>query len=125
MPAKKTPNSLKLIQGNYRPSRHGEINKRQECIYPEAPSYFDENLIQVWTETKTILEPHGYIDKVHAVYLEMYCKLLHESRTSENFTAAKLTQLRLISADLGCTPISFERMPRPSQDDTSNPFDGF
>jgi len=125
MPAKKTPNSLKLIQGNHRPSRHGEVGQPLNCSYPEVPGYFNEELIQIWIDTKNILEPHGYIDIVHSISLEMYCKLLHESRTSENFTAAKLSQLRLLAADLGMTPISFERMPKPTKEDKPNPFEGF
>jgi phage terminase small subunit len=125
MPAKKTPNHLKILDGNYRPSKHGKINEPLKCAYPEMPSYFEGELIQIWINTRSILEPHGYIDRVHAIYLEMYCKLLNDSRTSENFTAAMLTQLRHISSDLGMSPVSFERMPKPKEDKEPNPFEGF
>ncbi len=127
MPAKKTPHNLKLLQGNYRPSRHGAIPDQLVCTYPEIPSYFNKRLIQIWIEVKNILEPHGYVDIVHSLTVEMYCKLLHESRTNTEFSAARLTQLRLMAADLGMTPVSFERMPRPKKDkdDTPNPFKGF
>lgn len=125
MPAKKTPNHLKLLSGNYRPGKHGSINEPLQCTYPDMPSYFKGSLTKIWKATQTILEPHGYIDKVHGIYLEMYCKLLDESRTSEEFTAAKMNQLRQISSDLGMSPISFERMPKPKQDKEPNPFEGF
>lgn len=122
MPAKKTSNHLKLLSGHYRQNKHGAINEPLQCTYPEMPDYFTGSLAKIWKATREIMEPHGYIDKVHATYLEMYCKLLNESRTSEEFTAAKMNQLRQVSSDLGMTPISFERMPKPKQDKEPNPF---
>ena len=89
------------------------------------PAYFKSDLAKIWKATQAILEPHGYIDKVHSIYLEMYCKLLNESRTSEDFTAAKMNQLRQVSSDLGMSPVSFERMPRPKTEKAPNPFEGF
>lgn len=125
MPAKKTPNHLKLLDGNYRPNKHGKINEPLDCTYPAMPTHFKSDLAKIWKATQAILEPHGYIDQVHSVCLEMYCKLLSESRSSEDFTAAKMNQLRQVSSDLGMSPVSFERMPRQKIEKAPNPFEGF
>lgn len=126
MPNRKTPNHLKLAKGNYRPSRHGEINEPRQATYPDTPKYFDSDLVEIWEQTKAYLEPLEYIDLTDIFALEIYCKLLHESRTNPDITATKLTLLRHTAGDLGLTPASREKMPIPIKKSKGdgNPFAG-
>jgi phage terminase small subunit len=124
MPNRTTPNHLKLANGNYRPGRHGAMGEPRKTTYPDTPSYFDAELVTIWKQTKSYLEPLGYIDLTDIFALEIYCKLLHESRTNPDMTATKLTLLRLTAADLGMTPASREKMPKPIKKTENNPFEG-
>jgi phage terminase small subunit len=122
MPNRKTPNHLKLAKGNYRPGRHGAMSEPREATYPDTPTYFDGELVEIWKQTKAYLEPLEYVDLTDIFALEIYCKLLHESRTNPDMTATKLTLLRLTAADLGMTPASREKMPKPIKKTENNPF---
>jgi len=122
MAARKSPNSLKLLNGNYRPSKHGVIAEYKAVTYPEIPTHFTGSLVTVWNQVKQLLEPLAYIDTTDFVVLEIYCTLLHESRTNSDITTARLTQLRLLTSDLGMTPSSRELMPKPIKSNTDNSF---
>lgn len=124
MSNRKTPSHLKLAKGSYRPSRHGGIGEPRKTTYPDTPKYFDGDLEEIWEQTKAYLEPLEYVDLTDIFALEIYCKLLHESRTNPDTTATKLTLLRLTAADLGMTPASREKMPKPIKKKADNPFSG-
>lgn len=124
MPSRPTPNHLKIENGTYRPSRHGAKDEPRNAIYPEIPDYFDDELVKVWSQTQSYLEPLNYIDLTDVAALEVYCKLLYESRVNPDITATKLTLLRHTAADLGLTPSSRDKMPKPIKEKTDNPFSG-
>jgi len=126
MPQRKKPTSLHVVQGTYQPCRHdGNADTETKVGEPEKPDWLSDEASREWDKTMAVLSQAGYMAQTDSVALATYCELVSEfAACPSDFPAGKLSQLRLLMADLGLTPSARTKMPIPQKGESSNPFEG-
>jgi phage terminase small subunit len=100
---------LRLVDGTHRADRHGDAGDARKSVEqsaaafgkPTRPKYFKGYALEAW---KRFIEPAAWLDASREPSAIVFCELWQEFRRAPaNFPAAKHTQLRGYSADLGLT----------------------
>lgn len=120
----KKPASVHVLNGTYRPGKHGQEPEIERGA-PDKPIWLSKSAELEWDRVVPILEPAGYLAKSDAMALATYCELAAEfAAAPSEFRAGKIAQLRLLMAELGLTPSGRAKMPAGKSEGNKNPFEG-
>lgn len=100
-------------------------NKPPKSIMPigNAPDHMDEMAKKCWFEIQSLAIP-GVLTGSDRIALEMYANLLAEYRENpRKFSAAKMTQMRGINAELGMSPSSRAKLGVKDDKDDEDDFE--
>ena len=92
---------------------------------PDMPSWLPQGAAEEWERVTGELGALNVLCDLDIASLAQYCILFDQMQSDPSeFTAAKHTQLRLITAELGLTPAARRRLMvlKHYDDDEDNPF---
>ena len=123
----KLPVDMKIARGTLRPSREKargfEFSPAAEI--PTAPDWITGRALVEWLRIVGMLEDQHILSAFDQTALAQYCVLSGAlGDDPAGFTAAQHVQLRMVSQELGFTPLSRTKV-RPIQSaesDTENPW---
>lgn len=125
---RKTPEQLKR-DGTRRPDRHGHEadDVDFEGGMPHCPPSLTDEGRKVWNRVVKDLKAAGQLRKAYEAVIAAYASLYAEFLTDpSDFPATKYTQLRLLIAELGLSPVSRSRLSgNDGKGNKPGDFDGF
>lgn len=107
MANKQKPDNVHLLQGTYRTTRHGEVNKKPKCKVElgDPPAWMSVEAKHEWYYARSMLDQLGLLTGADKTILAQYSVLAADFAASQElFSAAKHTQLRMCQLELGMTP---------------------
>lgn len=129
MPARRTPNRLKVLKGTDNPERmRDEPDYPLVEGYPEPPDWLiDPEAVAEWERKVKILSDAGVLTEAALSTLGQYCNMHADAvrrwRLGDKPTAADLTQLRLMATEFGFTPASRSKATPIRDRGKKNPFE--
>ena len=112
---KRKPTALHVVAGTFKPSRHGEIaaNEPRPTGALQKPAYLKGKPGKVWDRIAIKLD---WLTAADSDTLALWCGLQIEAETClAEMTAARISQLRTLSAELGLTPAGRARIGAASR----------
>ncbi len=103
---RKKPLQLHIVQGSYRPDRHGPVPGGEVAALdpPPPPAYIRRRrrAHQLWREHAPGLAALGVLDRLDAWQLGVWCCLMAEfERAPALMPASKIAQMRALGTTLG------------------------
>lgn len=126
MPARRTSNAMKVVNGTDRPDRvRGEPEFPAVTDYPEAPDWLiGPEAVMEWEHKARILTDAGVLTETSLSILGQYCnmhaKTIQKWRIGAEPTAAEMTQLRLMATEFGFTPASASKVGGGKKDEAGS-----
>lgn len=126
MPARRTPNALKVLHRTDRPDRmRDEVNFPTPASTDPPDWLIDAEAVREWREKVALLEAAGALTQAGLSLLGQYCNMhaaaVKQWRAGLAPTAADLTQLRLMATEFGFTPASRSKIGSGAKS-KANPF---
>ncbi len=121
MPTVRKPNNVHLLQGSYRPARHGPPEGKLEPMDPTPPEGLQGAEIDAWNELATGCKP--YLAASDRATVEITARLLAAHRAGTTKPAHDTILVRLLEK-VGACPAGRARLHRidAGQPDV-NPFE--
>ena len=110
---KRKPPQLHLLQGSYRPDRHGPLPESEAepsatLASTSRPKYLRGRAAKLWDEVAGLC---WWLDAPDVYKCGMWCALQAEfERGSAEMTAARINALRALGSELGLDPATRARM---------------
>lgn len=125
MPARRTTNRMKVLNGTDTPSRmRDEPDFPVVSEYPDPPDWLvDAEAVNEWEHKVRILTDAGVLTEASlstlAKYCNMHAKAVQKWRAGTEPTAADMTQIRLMATEFGFTPASQSKVGNGSKGETN------
>ncbi len=118
MGRQRKPIALRLVEGSYKPCRHG-AKPAPDAHFPplgEPPTRWKSGLKAIWAELSATLVPGVATGHDRAAF-ELTCRLMDRMRSKPtSFTAAEAAQLRAALGAFGLTPSDRAKLAPPAPD---------